>query len=96
MKLLTLIMALVCGLVIMAQDKVVVPVVDLGKDYPEKIICVDEIADIEYIPLETTNQSVIKEYGFVSMDASRIVVTDRFQNEIFIFGVDGKFIGCSV
>ncbi len=92
MKLLTLIMALVCGLVIMAQDKVVVPVVDLGKDYPEKIICVDEIADIEYIPLETTNQSVIKEYGFVSMDASRIVVTDRFQNEIFIFGVDGKFI----
>lgn len=34
------------------------PVLDLTKDYPEMDIDLQEIADVEYIPLETTEKSI--------------------------------------
>ena len=34
------------------------PIFDLTKDYPEKTIDLQEIAEVEYIPLETTEKSV--------------------------------------
>ena len=35
------------------------PVIDLEKEYPVKRIDIHEIADVEYIPLETTDESLI-------------------------------------
>lgn len=85
-------MALACGLVIMAQDKVVVPVVDLGKDYPEKVLKLSDIGDVRYVALETTDESLIKSYNHIAMDSERIVITDRSQNQVFIFDKNGKFL----
>lgn len=92
MKIFTLIIALTCGLVIMAQDKVVVPVVDLGKDYTEKVLKLSDIGNVSYVPLETLEESLIKSYNHIAMDPERIVITDRSQNQVFIFDKNGKFL----
>lgn len=92
MKIFTLIIALTCGLVIMAQDKVVVPVVDLGKDYTEKVLKLSDIGNVSYVPLETLEESLIKSYNHIAMDSERIVITDRSQNQVFIFDKNGKFL----
>lgn len=92
MKIFTLIIALACGLVIIAQDKVVVPVVDLGKDYTEKVLKLSDIGNVRYVPLETLEESLIKSYNHIAMDSERIVITDRSQNQVFIFDENGKFL----
>ena len=35
------------------------PVIDLQKDYPEQEVFLQDIADVTYIPLETTDESVL-------------------------------------
>ena len=35
------------------------PVLDLSKEYPEIELDLNEIAEVEYVPLETTDSSVI-------------------------------------
>lgn len=92
MKIFTLIIAITCSLVIMAQDKVVVPVVDLGKDYTEKVLKLSDIGNVSYVPLETLEESLIKSYNHIAMDPERIVITDRSQNQVFIFDKNGKFL----
>lgn len=79
MKILVLLINLVCSLVIMAQDKRVVPIVDLGKDYPEKMFKLSDIGDVRYVPLETTENTLVKSYNHIAMDSERIVITDRSQ-----------------
>ena len=37
----------------------VLPILDLSKEYPEKKIDICEIADVEYIPLESSEKSII-------------------------------------
>lgn len=92
MKIFTLIIAITCSLVIMAQDKVVVPVVDLGKNYTEKVLKLSDIGNVSYVPLETLEESLIKSYNHIAMDPERIVITDRSQNQVFIFDKNGKFL----
>ena len=92
MKIFTLIIVLTCSLVIMAQDKVVVPVIDLGKDYTEKVLKLSDIGNVRYVPLETLEESLIKSYNHIAMDPERIVITDRSQNQVFIFDKNGKFL----
>lgn len=92
MKIFTLLIALAYGLVIIAQDKVVVPVVDLGKDYTEKVLKLSDIGNVRYVPLETLEESLIKSYNHIAMDSERIVITDRSQNQVFIFDENGKFL----
>ena len=36
------------------------PIIDLEKEYPVKRIDIHEIADVEYIPLETTDESLLQ------------------------------------
>lgn len=92
MRITTLIFVLMYTLVLAAQEKAVVPVIDFGKDYPEKVLTIDDVADVRFVPLETTDESLIKSFNGVSMDSSRIVVTDKMQNQIFVFSSDGKFL----
>ena len=35
------------------------PILDLSKDYPEKKVDIHELGEVEYIPLETTDESVM-------------------------------------
>ena len=58
-----------------------VPVIDFRADYPEKRIDIREIADIEYIPLEMTDSSLLSR--------SRLTMTDDY---IVAYNIDGNII----
>ena len=65
---------------------------DVAKDYPEKTINLEEIADVRYVPLETTDQSLIQGIHKMATSDDKIVICDLVQNTIFIFDKDGHFI----
>ena len=58
-----------------------IPVIDFRADYPEKTIDIREIADIEYIPLEMTDSSLLSR--------SRLTMTDDY---IVAYNIDGNII----
>ena len=41
------------------QKDSTLPILDISKEYPEIELDIHEIADVEYVPLETTDSSVI-------------------------------------
>ena len=52
------------------------PVIDLSKEYPVEKMDIHEIADVEYIPLETTDESVLAG-GWLSMSEDYLVIKDE-------------------
>ena len=66
--------------------------IDLAqKNYPEKRICLQDIADITYIPLETSNEVLVDSYAFIQyVSDNYIVVANKNQGGVFIFTIDGK------
>lgn len=66
------------------------PVLDLSKEYPKEKLDIREIADIEYIPLETTDESVLG-MGLVSMSDEYIII-NYFGNIFFFDRKTGKFL----
>lgn len=68
------------------------PIVDLEKEYPVKRIDVHDLADIEYIPLETTENSLISQAGIYRVTTnSQLIIMDVYQGAIFFFDRTGKF-----
>ena len=65
---------------------------DVAKDYPEKTINLEDIAEVRYVPLETTDQSLIQGIHKMATSDDKIVICDLVQNTIFIFDKDGNFI----
>lgn len=64
--------------------------IDITKEYPTKEICIQDIADIEYIPLET-NDSVLL-YGMVSSISDSTIIFRNFKEEAaYCFDRTGKF-----
>lgn len=61
-------------------------------DYPEKTINLEDIADVRYVPLETTDQSLIQGIHKMATSDDKIVICDLVQNTIFIFDQDGHYI----
>ncbi len=61
-------------------------------DYPEKTINLEDIADVRYVPLETTDQSLIQGINKMATSDDKIIICDLGQNTIFIFDKDGHFI----
>ena len=59
------------------------PVLDLSKDYPEKKVDIHELGEVEYIPLETTDESIMRVglYHYISNDY--IIVQDLGVMQIF-------------
>lgn len=68
------------------------PVIDLEKEYPVKRIDIHEIADVEYIPLETTDESLIGNAYYNAISDKYIVIADAKYYQILIFDRQGKFI----
>lgn len=66
-----------------------IPVIDLRADYPEKRIDIREIADIEYIPLEMTDSSLLSRPR-LTMTADYIVAYN-IDGNIIIFNRDGSY-----
>lgn len=69
------------------------PVIDLEKEYPVKRIDIHEIADVEYIPLETTDESVFMN-GEVAISDKYIILGERGSgsNRFLFFDRQGKYI----
>ena len=59
------------------------PILDLSKDYPEVKVDIQELGEVEYIPLETTDESVMRVglYHYISNDY--IIVQDLGVMQIF-------------
>ena len=64
------------------------PLIDMNADYPEKEICLQDVAEVSYIPLETTDEILLDEGTGVEVLSSRgLCVSD---NKVYIFHPDGK------
>ena len=70
------------------------PVIDLEKEYPVKRIDIHEIADVEYIPLETTDESLLMSGTEKSISDKYIIVSDTGNGtfRFLIFDRQGKYI----
>ena len=69
------------------------PVIDLEKEYPVKRIDIHEIADVEYIPLETTDESLLMS-GYEKSISGKYIVVSEFRNgyNFYIFSREGKYL----
>ena len=68
------------------------PTFDLQKDYPEQDVFIQDIADVTYIPLETTDESVLGVIGGVICLNDTLVISDSQQNKVFFFDRQGKYL----
>ena len=67
------------------------PVFDISKEYPEKTIDLQEIADVEYIPLETTEKSIamIHIYPYIS---DKYIVNCDLNGPVHFYDRKGKHL----
>jgi hypothetical protein len=67
------------------------PVIDISKNYSEKKIRLQDIADIEYIPLETTDDVLLSGNAVLSCVSDKyILVHEPLRGDIFVFNRTGK------
>ena len=68
-----------------------IPRIDVSKNYPKKSITLQDIADVKYVPLETSDNVLLDGNCKIwHVSDSYIVVSNPRQGDIFIFGGDGK------
>lgn len=70
-------------------DASTLPVIDFQKSYPKKVIPIQELADVEYIPLETHDSALLN-------SKCQIKLTDRYfitysEEAVCFFLRDGRF-----
>lgn len=81
--------------IVESEDTTVVsqiPVIDIQKDYPKKKIILEDIADIEYIPLETTDSVLLSLNTRMAFSDELIAIADVNQETVFFFDRKGKLI----
>ena len=66
--------------------------IKVDDQYPSRTIEMEDIAEVRYVPLETTDQSLIQGIHKMATSDDKIVICDLVQNTIFIFDKDGHFI----
>lgn len=65
-------------------------VIDFSKSYPKKEICLQDIAESEYIPLETTDDILLGDRLALSYISDKyIVIHEPIRGNIFIFNRNG-------
>lgn len=65
--------------------------VDLSGSYPQKDLFLQDIAEVRYVPLETSEQSLLKSIRFVAMRDDKIIITD-FSHQVLVFDSAGRYI----
>ena len=69
------------------------PVIDISKSYPKKEIQLQDIADLEYIPLETSDDVLLGQLPFLAyVSDNYIVIADIQRGDIFAFNRNGKIV----
>lgn len=63
---------------------------DLSKDYPKKKLILQDIADIDYIPLETRNDALVNQASNYGIYDSIIIFSDFMSGEFLVFNKNGK------
>ena len=71
------------------QKTSAIPQIDVNADYPEKEICLQDIAEVSYIPLETTDEFLLTGVASMEMVSSKgiVCVSDE---KVLLFHPDGK------
>ena len=79
-----------CGDVASQQ---IVPKIDMNAEYSEKKVFLQDIADVSYIPLETTDEMLFDASGMIAeMSGEGIVGVDVWFNKLCFFTADGKAV----
>lgn len=69
------------------------PILDVTKEYSIREVKLDDIADVEYVPLETTDESLMPgSCVFFDVSDKYIIAHDIFGGDIFLFTRQGKFV----
>ena len=69
------------------------PVIDFSKSYPKKEIILQDMADIEYVPLETTDDVLLSERAVLSyVSDNYILVHEPERGDIYVFNRTGKIV----
>ncbi len=68
------------------------PVIDVNKEYPVKRIDIHELAEVTYIPLETTDSSLLQIFGGGAISDSIIVAFDILQSQFGFFDEKGNYL----
>lgn len=71
------------------QAEKMLPQINLNTEFPEKEIWFQNVADVEYIPLETTEKILFKG-SIVSLSKEGIVGVNRKEGDFFVFDGKGK------
>lgn len=84
---LLLILFLVSSQIVSPQSKTGdLPVFDFSKDYPQKKLRLQDMADIEYVPLETTDDILLGGSSVLSAVTDKYILIHESQlGDIFVF-----------
>ncbi len=66
--------------------------IDLQKDYPFKKLILEEIADVEYIPLETTDSVLLGKSLDRAFSGDMVVLADKDKGTVAFFNRQGKLL----
>lgn len=71
----------------------IVPKIDMNAEYSEKEVFLQDIADVSYIPLETTDEMLFDASGMIAeISGEGIVGVDVWFNKLCFFTADGKAV----
>ena len=65
------------------------PQIDMNADYPEKEICLQDIAEVSYIAMETTDE-MLYDGNLIEFSENGIVGRDLMNDRLLLFHPDGK------
>ena len=72
------------------KKQLAMPVLDMKLRYPKKIIDLQDIADVEYIVLETHDEGLVTGSFYTTITDS-LIITYNLSNDILFFHRDGSF-----
>ena len=78
-----------------AEQADTLPVIDMGKEYPEKELVVQDLFDVEYVPLETSDEFVTQ--GEVLDISEHFVAVKNWNNDgnLYLFDrQNGRGVRC--
>ncbi len=71
------------------RESLAMPVLDLKKEYPKKTIALQDIADVEYITLETHDKGLVA--GHYTTITDSFIITYNSSWDVVFFHRDGRF-----
>lgn len=74
------------------NDEEKLSLIDLKKDYPKLTLNWQDIATVEYVALETSEDVLIETYNNIFLTDETIIVCNKSEGSIFTFDRKGKFL----